>query len=228
MKSKEEKNYPFSWIENIVESKLNPKVSRPPELSPKELEVWHQLLRTETGNIWKSLKLRTFRLLNRKKITVVLAQYQECLQELRRQSMVNMAAYPEDDPLNKFCGQLLSELDMLQEQLKRKYAGFLAEPFSGNKMTPASLEQPELRYKVTCNLSVDQIGILLKAGDDTRLLSARSFSLVLRSIIPYLSTERMENFSWKSARTSTVKMEQRDKDAALEALERLVAKVKEY
>ncbi|QKJ32843.1 hypothetical protein HQ865_24830 [Mucilaginibacter mali] len=79
-----------------------------------------------------------------------------------------------------------------------------------------------------CRLSVDQIAIILKAADDIKLVVTRSFSQVLKSIVPFLSTERFKNFSWKSARSSSYKMEGSDKAVAIQTLEALIDKIKEY
>lgn len=221
--------YPFEWLDEIICKDLNPERRSHKEINPAQLADLRQQLRSETGSIWKNLKSRTFLLLSHKKIMTMLEQYQESLDDLRRQALVNMAAYPEDDPLNGFCGQVLTELDQLQNQFRRRYANYLSSPPRSviTQSPRSSGEQPAL-FKITCRLSVDQIAIILKASDDTRLLAARSFSLVLRSITPYLSTERMPDFSWKSARSSTMKIEERDKQVTIQALEQLIKKIRDY
>ncbi|MFC0514597.1 hypothetical protein ACFFGT_10310 [Mucilaginibacter angelicae] len=227
MELKDLQNYPFDWLDEIIETSLNPECAMEIRASPEKLAGWQQRLGLETSNIWKGLKSQTFLLLSRKKIETMLIQYQESLEELKRQAMVNMAAYPEDDPLGNFCGQVLSELEKLQTQFLRRYAGYLNRTGAGKISRAGAEAQPPL-FKVTCRLSVDQIAIILKAADDTRLLAARSFSLVLRSITPYLSTERMQDFSWKSARSSTMKMEERDKQLTIAALEQMIKKIRDY
>ena len=83
-------------------------------------------------------------------------------------------------------------------------------------------------FKVLCRLSVDQIAIILKAADQLNVLVARSFSQVLRSIVPFLSTERFQDVSWKSARSSTYKMEGSDKEVAIKTLEALIRQISDY
>jgi hypothetical protein len=225
MENKEPEKYPFDWLDEIIGTSLNPQRTMVFPVDQEELEAWEQKLRPEAEGIWKNLKSRTFFLLSQKKVTAMLTRYEESLDELKRQAMVNMAAYPEDDPLNAFCGQVLSELGQLQTQFRHRYARYLSPaPVSADKQSRGK----EPLYKVTCRLSVDQIAIILKAADDTRLLTARSFSLVLRSITPYLSTERMPDFSWKSARSSTMKMEERDKQLSISVLEELIKKIRDY
>jgi len=229
MENKDLAQYPFDWLDEIIETSLNPENVSLSEVHPEELSGWQQQLRSETSNIWKNLKSQAFSLLSQKKLTTMLTRYDESLDELKRQAMINMAAHPEDDPLNTFCGQVLSELGQLQTQFRRRYARYLtAGPTHPNTRPSGPALGDEPLYKITCRLSVDQIAIILKAADDTRLLTARSFSLVLRSITPYLSTERMPDFSWKSARSSTMKMEERDKQFSISVLEELIKKIRDY
>lgn len=227
MANKDMVHYPFDWLDEIIGTNLNPENIELSPVRPEELAGWQRQLRSETSSIWKNLKSQTFLLLSPKKVTAMLTHYQESFEELKRQAIINMSAYPEDNPLNSFCEQVMSELGQLQTRLHRRYARYLNNSaIHEDTHSPKSAERKEPLYKVTCRLSVDQIAIILKAADDTRLLSARSFSLVLRSITPFLSTERMQDFSWKSARSSTMKMEDNDKRTAIAALEQLINKIK--
>jgi len=226
MADKNQFRYPFEWLDKIVGKELNPDCTQSGKINPNDLSGWEQQLSAETDIIWKELKAKTFLPIHPQKISAMLLQYHESLDELKRQAMVNQAAYPQDTPLASFCEQVLAELDHLQNQFRRRYGNYLPNNRT-NGNTPAPPEQPA-SFKVTCRLSVDQLAILLKAADDTRLLTARSFSLVLRSITPFLSTERMPDFSWKSARSSTMKIEERDKAIAIDTLEELIRKIKTY
>jgi hypothetical protein len=229
MENKDQVHYPFGWLDEIVATNLNPQHTMASRIDQAELAGWQQQLRSETGSIWKNLKSQAFFLLSPKKVTAMLTHYQDSLEDLKRQAMVNMAAYPEDNPLNSFCGQVLTELGQLQTQFQRRYARYLTDNHVPSHARSTGMTEGQAPpYKITCRLSVDQIAIILKAADDIRLLTARSFSLVLRSITPYLSTERMQDFSWKSARSSAMKMEDRDKQLTVTALEELIKKIKSY
>jgi hypothetical protein len=82
--------------------------------------------------------------------------------------------------------------------------------------------------KLLCKLSADQIGVILKAADDTKLLLASSLSVVFRSIVPFLSTDKIKNLSWDSMRKRTYHIEQIDKDVAIATLEKLILQIREY
>lgn len=84
------------------------------------------------------------------------------------------------------------------------------------------------QLKVRCNLSSDQIALLLRAADEARLLESRSMNEVFRSIIPHLSTPRKIDLSFSSVRSKAYVAEERDKEVTIAALQRLILKVKEY
>ena len=82
--------------------------------------------------------------------------------------------------------------------------------------------------KLRCRLSVDQLGLILKAADDTRLISSPSLSLVFKAVVPYLSTERKKDLSWDSMRSSTYHPEQSDQETAIAALEKIIRAIRDY
>jgi hypothetical protein len=49
------------------------------------------------------------------------------------------------------------------------------------------VEKP--KQKVTCTLSTDQTGLIIRAADELRILLAKSMSEVFKTIVPHLSTQ---------------------------------------
>lgn len=104
--------------------------------------------------------------------------------------------------------------------------------------SPDTVTQPEVRMekknevkvlqKVLVKLSSDQAGLILRAADDLRILVARSLSEVFKTIVPHLSTLNRPNPSYKGMRTQAYVAEERDKEIAIETLERIINKIKEY
>ncbi|TRW21088.1 hypothetical protein FMM05_20585 [Flavobacterium zepuense] len=84
------------------------------------------------------------------------------------------------------------------------------------------------QLRVLVKLSSDQTGLILRAADELRILVARSLSEVFKTIVPHLSTPHSENLSYKGMRTQSYVAEERDKAIAIEALERIIKKIKEY
>lgn len=94
-----------------------------------------------------------------------------------------------------------------------------------DKITPVILE-PE--NKIECILSTDQMGLILRATDESRILKAKSMSQVFKTIVPYLSTPFKRNLSYQSVRSKSYNAEERDKEIAIQTLEKIIKKIKTY
>jgi hypothetical protein len=113
------------------------------------------------------------------------------------------------------------------------FAKFIAyerlQQFMFNKLYHPQTDQLETSsFKVLCKLSVDQIGIILKACDENRVITAKSLSAVFRTIVPYLSTEKKKNLSWAAMRKSSYQFERSDVEAVIETMEKLIDRVRGY
>ena len=93
------------------------------------------------------------------------------------------------------------------------------------KITPEVLPQEN---KIECILSTDQMGLILRATDESRILKARSMSQVFKTIVPYLSTPFKRNLSYQSVRSKSYNAEERDKEIAIQTLEKIIKKIKTY
>src|SRR5690606_2413373 len=78
--------------------------------------------------------------------------------------------------------------------------------FSSNQVAEAlpkylpSVERKEavskIPHKLLCDLSVDQLALILKAADDSKLVISRSLSMVFKTIVPFLSTPHQKDISY--------------------------------
>jgi hypothetical protein len=82
--------------------------------------------------------------------------------------------------------------------------------------------------KVECILSTDQMGLILRATDESRILKARSMSQIFKTIIPHLSTPFKKDLSYQSVRSKSYNAEERDKEIAIQTLEKIIKKIKTY
>ena len=82
--------------------------------------------------------------------------------------------------------------------------------------------------KVLCMLTVDQMAILLRAADESKLLNAKSISAVYKQITPYLSSPFKDEISPDSMRSKSYVTEDRDKEIVIEALHKLVKKIEQF
>ncbi|CAM2938777.1 hypothetical protein [Flavobacterium frigoris] len=86
----------------------------------------------------------------------------------------------------------------------------------------------ESNFKMECDLSCDQIALILRAADESRVVKARSMSQVFKSIVPYLSTPFKKELSYQSVRSKSYNAEDRDKVVAIRTLEKMITKINSY
>lgn len=115
------------------------------------------------------------------------------------------------------------EIDYLQRKMQ------LCDDNKNNEITSRSEEKHELiQNKIECILSSDQIGLILRASDESRILKAKSMNQVFKTIVPHLSTSQKKELSYASMRSKSYSAEERDKEIAIKTLERIIKHIKEY
>lgn len=82
--------------------------------------------------------------------------------------------------------------------------------------------------KIECVLSTDQMGLILRATDESRILKARSMSQIFKTIVPHLSTPFKKDLSYQSVRSKSYNAEERDKEIAIQTLEKIIKMIKTY
>lgn len=132
------------------------------------------------------------------------------------------------DPCQKNIKESLSvwfrnEIDYLKQRMKLSGEGNTVGPIQQTK------EKDELiQNKIECILSSDQIALILRASDESRILRAKSMSQVFKTIVPYLSTPFKKDLSYQSVRSKSYNAEERDKEIAIEILEKIINKIQSY
>ena len=102
-------------------------------------------------------------------------------------------------------------------------------PLQSKKKNPIDKQATaKEKQKVLCMLSTDQMGLILRASDELRILVAKSMSQVFKTIVPTFSTPYKEDLSYDGMRSKSYVAEERDKQIAIETLERIIKKIKEY
>ncbi len=79
-----------------------------------------------------------------------------------------------------------------------------------------------------CTLSTDQTGLILRAADELRILTAKSMSEVFKTIVPHLSTRYKKDLSYDGMRSKSYAAEESDKKIAIKTLQRIIKKIEEY
>lgn len=106
----------------------------------------------------------------------------------------------------------------------------IGQPLVSLKDSEKILDPPKSskENKITCLLSADQIGLILRASDESRILNAKSMSAVFKMIVPHLSTPYKSDLSYHSVRSKSYNAEDKDKEIAIETLEKIINKIKSY
>ena len=217
--------YPYAWLDEVVEVTLNPEKTNVTELQYQQLEIIEGKFDQQLQLVLTDLKASTFYLLSSKKIKAKVALYYESLMLLEQQALTNLAGYPDDHPLAATGENLILYIQNMGLAFKKRYGKYINDIVVKSSSVA---EKPNVISKILCKLSVDQLGIILKAAKDSKLILADSISLIFRSIVPHLSTDKIKNISWESMRKGTYQMEQVDKDIAIANLENLISKIREY
>jgi len=213
----QQQEYAFAQLDELVEVRLNPLLGgRTQDISEEDLVEISDLFVRECSRIWTNLKILVFSLLSEEKIKVVIGQHLLIITHLKNEIRENLSELDTIPRAGLDRAFLTDQLDRLESLIRVRYAAY------------CGTATPEIRYKILCALSVDQIGLILRAADDTGLLQAKSLNHVFKSIVPYLSTAIKTNISFDSMRSSTYHPEAPDKEKAIAALERMIAKINNY
>lgn len=114
------------------------------------------------------------------------------------------------------------EIRYLEQQIKSKEEEII------DSAPKSEITTIDSNFKMECDLSCDQIALILRAADESRVVKARSMSQVFKSIVPYLSTPFKKELSYQSVRSKSYNAEDRDKVVAIRTLEKMITKINSY
>lgn len=116
------------------------------------------------------------------------------------------------------------EINFLEKRKNLKTAACIAsENKKLSKQNPISPEE-----KILCQLSTDQTALILRACQELEILVSKSMNQVFKTIVPFLSTPFKKNLSFDSMRSKAYVAEERDKEIAVETLQRIIKQIREY
>lgn len=220
-----EQVYPFLWLDEVLFRELNPLRQDCVSYEVEELHKLEERFNDELWTVFNALKARTFGLMPTGDIQILAGHFLDAAEALAQQARINLANYREDDQgIIETTEYILASLRDFDGAVRERFHKYLADKKVGNATNNAN----KMLFKVLCKLSVDQIGIVLKACDDTKLILAKSLSIVFQAIVPFLSTDRMKHISWGSMRKSTYQFSRSDLEFVIAVLEQLIEKIREY
>lgn len=116
------------------------------------------------------------------------------------------------------------EICYLEKKLHLSMVSLQPKPENPSQKTSIEKE----KSKVLCILSTDQMGIILRAFNELKVVKARSMTEVFKTIVPHLSTPHKADLSYDSMRSKSYAAEQKDKKIVIETLQQVIEKIKRY
>lgn len=217
--------YPFAWLDEVIEVTLNPSVTKVEDLAVKDLENLSSHLTEETRRVENGLKARTFSLKCKAEIQTVAEQYYLTARQLLGQALGNLNAYARNRRLLKVGLEVKAVLEASCERIRSRYQHYLPESLAA-ELNMAGM--PEILFKLLIRLSGDQIGILIRAAYEGKLIDAPSKRAAYKALAPFLSTPNKEALSDDSLRSNAGRPEIKDLDAVVNVLQKLMEIVRDY
>lgn len=228
------RTYSLEWLDALVSVTLNPHKPYRQKLQDSDIAKLLENVPIESLQVQSELTAQIFSLNKDSQVRHLVRKYYGALLSLHE----TLNAYLLDASFNK---EQLAGLDTLIINcladlisfVEKRFNSYITEtPFqnSEKKVVPASqlVQSPAEKQKVLCTLSSDQIALILRAADESQVLKARSMNAVFKFIIPYLSTPHKENLSAAAVRSKAYNPEEADRDAAVDALQKIIKKIQGY
>jgi hypothetical protein len=140
----------------------------------------------------------------------------------RKQSVVFNSKYINLN--DEICNWFFQEISYLEKKMRLSVISLQDH----TELTKSKVNPEKPKQKVMCMLSTDQTGLILRATDELRILVSKSMNEVFKTIVPHLSTPYKEDLSYDGMRSKSYVAEDRDKQIAIETLERIIKKIKQY
>ncbi|WP_202703565.1 hypothetical protein [Flavobacterium sp. UGB4466] len=222
--------YLLEWMDLTVTSTLNPGKTDLTMITPIQLEAIIKKATEQTSLIQSKFIVQVFSLTKEKQIKILVGNYYlSLLFLLDRIEEINTNSDQYKENLKEVAATLISCLKELVTFIELRFANYLNKPFPviEKKIYESSVVDSSSN-KVLCKLSTDQMALILRAGDESRILKAKSMSMVFKTIVPFLSTPFKKDLSYQSVRSKSYNAEDKDKEIAIESLKKIIEKIKSY
>jgi citrate lyase gamma subunit len=230
------RTYSLEWLDSLISVTLNPDKPYRQKLMSSDISAVLEKVPVESLQVQAELTAQIFALNKESQVQHLVSKYFDALQNLRDAILSyrdNPAFQPEQ--LQGLDGLLYNCLKDLLSFIEKRFGAYIKLTAPNAPLVQGRMEllqkqtsTGEDKHKVLCTLSADQIALILRAADESQILKARSMNAVFKFIIPYLSTPHKENLSASAVRSKAYNPEEADRDAAVEALHRIIKKIQGY
>lgn len=222
--------YLLEWLDLTVTSTLNPNKTDLTMITPIQSRAIIEKATEQTVLIQSQFTIQVFSLTKEKQIKILVGNYHSSLLFLLDKIReINNCNDFDGDSLKEVATTLISCLDELIIFVQSRFANYLGAPsqiIQSKTNNLSVINSPS--GKVLCKLSTDQTALILRASDELKILISKSMNHLFKTIVPFLSTPNKVNLSYNAMRSKAYVAEERDKEIAIETLERMIKQIKEY
>ena len=214
----------MEWLDETITQLANP--LKTDGLSHGEDNEENIVSRLDSEIEWQKNLLNglAFSTLKKRKIKRLLRHYHATLFLFHRNTFLHLDKVKGEE---NYVASIHDRIGELLDFMELRFCTYLKKRKTEREGTADKPKRPN-PYKLLCSLSQDQLGIILKSADDLRIIISRSLSNIFNQLAPYLSTPYKEDLSPDSMRSHTYSIEERDKQVAIDTLQRMIEKIREY
>ncbi|CAA9202413.1 hypothetical protein [Flavobacterium collinsii] len=222
--------YLLEWMDVTVTSTLNPSKTDLTMITPIQSKAIIKKANEQTFFIQSQFTMQVFSLTKEKQIKILVGNYYSSLLFLLDKiKEINNGNDFDRYNIKVVTTTLISCLDELITFIESRFANYLEIPLQSiEKKTNSTSVLNNPSDKVLCKLSTDQTALILRASDELKILISKSMNHLFKTIVPFLSTENKTDLSFNAMRSKAYAVEERDKEIAIETLERMIKQIKEY
>lgn len=225
------RTYSLEWLDALISVTLNPARPYRRELRTEDIALLLEKVSVESQQVEQELNDKVFALYKDSQVCHLVQKYHTALTHLKEQAMgyLNQAAVSGSDPFRELEDRIVASLTTILAFIEKRYSHYLSPATEDLPEMPAvQLKPSNDRMKIYCNLSGDQLALMLRAADEAQVLKARSMNAVFKAIIPHLATAQRNELSADAIRSKAYNPEEPDREACINALQNMIRKIKDY
>ena len=219
----------MEWLDSLITVSLNPHNNYVDRLSDEEVFQAATKVKEEKERLLVNLKKQLFSLRKKKQAVYLVNQLHSSFMVLMNQVL----KHQEDQKLNRqsfreLYSTLISVLQECLSFIELHFMAYLKTDQSICEKRTETISEKNKPQKLLCELSVDQMALLLRSAEDLKIIKSRSINSLFKTIVPHLFTPNQKDISPDSMRSKSYVAETRDKEIAIQTLEKMIKRIKEY
>lgn len=222
------KNYPIHWLDNFINSTIDPQTNSKDALLNVCSDNTIKQIKKEVSSVKTKIKSRIFSMTKENQVQLYVINHYRSFEVLISQIEHYKEFKIYQNPvLSDFLNIVHQEIIGLQSFIELWYPEIINNTQTMAK-EPTRFYSKKFPDKIKCNLTGNQIALILRAADESKFLEARSMRSVFKAVVPHLSNSRGRNLSYDSLRLKAYSITDKDKEIAIRKLNSLIKKIEKY